>query len=111
MKETSNTYISAVQEQTHQWRMQKWPDVTPMIQLAGTDVEVSELMEMEVKGATYDDAWMSDEQLKKEIGDVMIYLMGYASLHDLDITDCLESALDKNQARNWEEHQKAPSDD
>lgn len=105
----AETYIQTIQRETHEWRMEKWPDLSPMAQLAGTDVEVSELLEMEVKGEHYDEAWANEEQFKSEIGDVMIYLMGYASLRGFDIVECIDAAQGKNQSRDWEEHQKAPN--
>lgn len=100
--------MQQIQSDTHEWRMDKWPDLTPLAQLAGTDVEVSELLEMEVKGEHYDEDWMDDEQFKKEIGDVLIYLMGYASLRDLDVAECIDAAMDKNENRDWDDHMKAP---
>lgn len=104
----TDPYIRQVQEATHAWRMEKWPDLTPLAQLAGTDVEVSELLEMEVKSEYYDDDWASEERFKEEIGDVIIYLMGYSSLRGFDVDECVEAALDKNEDRDWEEHMEAP---
>ena len=97
-----------IQDETHEWRMQKWPDLTPLAQLSGTAVEVSELLEMEIKGEHYDKEWCTDEKLKEEIGDVMIYLMGYASLRGFDIAECIDAAHDKNNERDWDQHMEAP---
>ena len=100
--------MQKTQQRTHQWRMTQWPELTPLQQLSGTAVEVSELLEMEIKGEHYDKDWCTDEKLKEEIGDVMIYLMGYASLRGFDIAECIDAADDKNVNRDWDKHMEAP---
>lgn len=104
-------YIRQIQRQTHSWRMEKWPNVTPLAQVLGTAIEVMELGDLILKSKFYDEEWADDQRLKEEAGDAFIYLLGVISLLGFDVIECIEAALDKNNDRDWETHQKAPSDD
>jgi NTP pyrophosphatase (non-canonical NTP hydrolase) len=88
--------------------MEKWPDVTPMGQTFGTAIEVMELGELLWKAQHYDEDWADTQRLKEESGDALVYLLGVMSLLDMDVVACVEAALDKNDDRDWEEHQEAP---
>lgn len=101
-------YIQNVQQKTHMWRMNKWPDVTVWKQFGGFIGELGEFVEILFKSEFYDDAWDNEERLKEEAGDILIYFLGVLSLLGLDAHECLEAALEKNEARDWEEHQEAP---
>lgn len=101
-------YIEEVQKQTHEWRMEKWPDITAFGQLFGTAIELMELGELLWKARHYDKNWADDDELKKEAGDVIVYFLGVMSLLDFDVVECIEAALDKNENRDWDEHQRAP---
>lgn len=104
-------YIQAIQKQTHEWRMEKWPDISALAQTFGTAIEVMELGELVLKAEYYDEDWADEQRLKEEAGDALLYHLGVMSLLELDVKECIEAALDKNQARDWDEHQKAPATD
>lgn len=103
-------YIQHVQQKTHEWRIEKWPDLTALAQTFGTAIEVMELGELVLKAEYYDEDWADDERLKEEAGDALIYLLGVMSLLDLDVEECIEAALDKNETRDWDEHMQAPTE-
>lgn len=102
------TYIQAVQRSTHEWRQQQFNNLAPIPQTMGTMVEVAEFGGMLVKALYYDEDWADEEKLMTEAGDVILFWLGVLSLLDYDVIDCIEAALDKNAARDWEEHMKAP---
>lgn len=91
--------------------MEKWPEITPMGQLFGTAIEVMELGELLWKARHYDEDWADEDRLKEEAGDVIIYFLGVLSLLELDVIECIEAALDKNEERDWENHMEAPEVD
>lgn len=104
-------YINKVQTVTHEWRMEKWPELTPLGQLFGTVIEIAELGEMLWKARHYDEDWQNRQRIKEEAGDVLIYFLGVLSLLDLEPDECIEAAMAKNDARDWEDHMEAPADD
>ena len=106
MNEDDLTYIQKVQVVTHAWRMEMWPDLEVWQQFAGFVGEIAEFIEILFKGEFYDDEWDDREELKKEAGDVIIYFLGVLSLLDLDVHECIEAAREKNDDRDWEEHQR-----
>lgn len=101
-------YIQRIQHDTHDWRMEQFPQSTAFGQAFGTAIEVMELGELVYKAEYYDEDWADRQRLKEEAGDSMIYLLGVMSLLDLDVIDCVETALEKNEMRDWEEHMEAP---
>lgn len=105
------SWIGDVQQETHDWRMDKWPDLTPWEQFGGFVGEIAEFIEILFKAKHYDGEWRDEQKLQEEAGDVIIYFLGVLSLLDLDIEECIAAALEKNEARDWDEHQEAPNDD
>lgn len=105
---THTTFMNHVQEETHEWRMEEWPDITALAQTFGTAIEVMELGELVLKGEYYDEDWADEQRLKEEAGDSLVYLLGVMSLLDLTVEECVAAALRKNDDRDWEEHQGAP---
>lgn len=101
-------YIQSVQHDTHEWRMEQFPQSTAFGQAFGTAIEVMELGELVYKAEYYDENWADEQRLKEEAGDSLIYLLGVMSLLDLDVIDCIETALEKNEMRDWDEHMEAP---
>lgn len=88
--------------------MKQWPQTTAFGQTFGTAIEIMELGELVFKAEYYDEDWADEERLKEEAGDSFIYLLGVLSLLDLDVIDCIETALEKNEMRDWDEHMEAP---
>lgn len=97
-------FIRKVQSITHDRRLEQFPEIDrlgeihpvlpALLQLTGTMSEIGELCQEEVKGLTYDDWDESDEAKMKELGDIIVYLMGYASFRGYDIDTCIQMAAD-----------------
>lgn len=106
-------WLREVQRETHEWRTQTiGDDITPFSQAAHASVEASEVLDLFVKGETYDESWVeeNDDELKQEIGDVVVALAGVPSLLGLDLVECVEAALEKNGARDWDGWQTQVAD-
>lgn len=103
----SGETLLEIQAETHPWRLDKIPDLTPRDQLDGTMVEVAEILEAVVKEETYDDGWANEEHVKEEIGDVLIYLSGFCALEGFDMIECIARARAKNSDRDWDEHMRS----
>jgi NTP pyrophosphatase (non-canonical NTP hydrolase) len=106
-KREQRTWLGGVQERAHDWRTETIGDgVTPLSQAAHTSVEANELLDLLVKGETYyEDGWADDDarnELMAEAGDVVIAHLGTLSLMGLRVEDCIEAALEKNGARDWD---------
>lgn len=99
------TRLQAIQAETHNWRMSKWPELTYWQQFGGFVGELAEFIEILFKSEFYDEEWNDCQALKEEAGDVIIYFLGVLSLLDLDVMDCIIAARQKNKERDWEEHQ------
>lgn len=104
-------YIRRVQQDTHEWRTEKFDNVAPIPQLLGTQVELAEMGDMLVKAEYYDEAWADDDRLKEEAGDVIVFFLGVLSCLGYDVVECIELALAKNRERDWDEHMEAPTGD
>lgn len=98
-------FVRKVQSLTHDWRMDQFPDTTPKDQLIGAMQEVGELCEIEAKSTfEYQEfGGDNDAELQKELGDIFVYLMGYASLRGFDVDECIEMAANEVLTRNWDE--------
>lgn len=103
-------YIQRVQRETHQWRMEKWPDLDVWKQFGGFTGEIAEFVEILFKAEFYDDEWYDERRLQEEAGDLIIYFLGVLSLVDLDAKECIEAAMEKNDRRDWDDHQEAPAE-
>lgn len=44
-----------------------------------------------------------DQQMKDAVGDIVIYLMGFCTLNNIDIDECIEMAWDEVKDRDWTE--------
>lgn len=119
---SSGSWLRNIQHETHKWRLETiGDDVTPLSQAAHASVEASEVLDLLVKAETYDNSWVeeNEEALMEEIGDVVIALAGVPSLLDIDLVECVEAALEKNDVRQWDGWQtqvadwdgEAPADD
>lgn len=95
-RQTEHIDLREIQRLSHEQRMRLFADkreqLTPRVQLSGTIQELGELSSAHDKNQFYDDADFSDEHIKKEIGDIVIYLCGYASLQGYDIEECIQLA-------------------
>lgn len=100
--------IDEVQQRTHEWRLEEFGEPDPIDQLFGTMLELGEVGGPVLKAKYYDEEWIDEEHLKTEIGDVLIYFLGVASIMGYDISDCIRHAEVKNGNRDWEEHKQAP---
>ena len=106
------TYIRHVQERTAAWREEAINgDPTPLTQAAHTSVEANELLDLLVKGETYDmsegpvGGWEDDaarQDTMEEAGDVIIAHLGTLSLLGVNAGDAIDAALEKNGARDWD---------
>lgn len=107
------SWIRGVQQRSHEWRMETIGDgVTPLSQAGHASVEANEVLDLFVKGETYDDSWVdeNERELMLEIGDFFVAGLGVPSLLGLDVVDCIEAALEKNGAREWEGWQTQVAD-
>lgn len=103
-KDDGFRFVRKVQALSHERRMEQFPELEmmlkmnpefpPFLQLAGALSELGELAQEDVKGLTYDSWENSDEAKQKELGDVFVYLMGYASFRGYDVDECIEMAAD-----------------
>jgi len=110
-----DSWLKEVQDETHEWRMETLDgDPTVLTQAAHTSVEANELLDLPLKGETYQDGsgpasgWHDDDarrEFMEELGDVFVAALGVASLAGLDARDCIGAALEKNGARDWAEWQ------
>ena len=108
--------IREVQRRTAEWRHETINgDISPLSQAAHTSVEANELLDLLVKGETYDmsegpvGGWSDDEGRQKameEAGDVIVAHLGTLSLLGVDVVDAIDAALEKNGARDWDGWQR-----
>lgn len=67
------------------------PYSTPLAQFTKMVSEVGELADAEAKNNT--------EQIKDAVGDIMVCLINYCALRDLDVVECLAGAYDEIKNR------------
>lgn len=67
------------------------PNSTPATQLLKLVSEVGEVADEQVKGNV--------PAMKTEVGDVMVTLVVFCALHDIDLVDCMNLAYDKIKDR------------
>lgn len=98
-------WIQKIQQETHEWRLENIDNLAPIPQTLGTAGELlGEFGSLLVKEEYYGEGWADRAELEAEAGDVIIYFFGVLSLLDLDVVDCIEAALRKNEERDWDEH-------
>lgn len=107
-------WLRGVQRRSQEWRDETINgDTTPMSQAGHAAVEASELLDEIIKAETYEEDSARAvydrrrRELMTEAGDVIIAHLGTLSLLGLDAVACIEAALEKNGARDWEGWQDA----
>jgi len=105
------TWLDDVQEDTGEWLEETVPDAEPLDQAGHVSTEASELLDLLVKEKQYADYEADPGEIRKEAGDVVVALMSFCELEDIDLSGCVEAALDKNESRDWGEHKAREGDE
>lgn len=86
--------LKSYQHATHAQRIKLFGEhnLDELMQVGGAMMEAGELFESEMKSKHYDSVHFEDDERMKEVGDVVVMLMGYCSLKGYDIEECIEMA-------------------
>lgn len=60
--------------------------------------EMGEIVDL-YKKVTYQGHPYNKEKVKEELGDVLFYIANYATVNDINLSDCLKSNVDKLRKR------------
>lgn len=94
--------LDEIQDRLHEWRSEEYPEWTERAMVTGAMQELGEVAEVLDKGEFYHQAEYSDEELMDEIGDVVIYMIGLASMRGYSAEECLQMAAEKVlEDRDW----------
>ena len=87
------------------WLKKNFPDAQPWEALAGIVEEVGELSHAHLKGFNkirgLDDPQKVAAAKSDAIGDIFVYMASYCNTNDLDLEECIFSAWEEVQRRNW----------
>ena len=87
------TTYSALESDVIRWSEARRiiPNSTPLVQLCKAQTEMGELFDATMKN--------NKEDIVDAVGDVVVCLINYCALQDLNLVDCLEVAYDQIKHR------------
>ena len=95
-----NTPLSLIQTEQDMWRLHNFPNVSPEYALLGIGEELGELyhdhlkMTRGIRGVGLDD-------LKDSIGDMVIFLISYCNVMDIDLANVVTDTWETVKKRDW----------
>lgn len=97
--------LSKLQKDHAVWQRRNFPHAEKWECLVGLQEEVGELAHSFLKkhqGIRNDEN--HDAKMEDAVGDIVIYLMGFCTLNDIDIDKCIDGAWRIVKERDWRSH-------
>jgi hypothetical protein len=95
--------LDQLQERIARWRNYNFPGHTAWEQLLGVVEEIGELAHSELKAmqGIRGSKDQHEAAAKDAVGDLVIFLMGYAQVRGWKISECVLAAWNEVKDRNW----------
>lgn len=96
--------LNEIQEQIDRWRGYNFPKATPDQQFMGMTEELGELAHAILKGQQGIRGYSPEDtaEIKDAIGDLMIYLLNFCSMHEWSALEILQDVWDEVKERDWQ---------
>lgn len=95
--------LTELQKEHAVWQKRNFPNAEKWETLVGIQEEIGELSHSFLKRhqgirGSSDEHLMS---IKDAVGDIIIFVMGFCTLNDINIDECIETAWNEVKERDW----------